>query len=125
MNCDLCGDLIHPDRIELLPDTRTCVRCSTEEPIVGFMIYNHKTAEVIMTSAPRTSDDSKGVPPCKMKKPSRSGVSIRKCPTRIVCKASERTRSEYMNAMWTTTRCSGSSNASSVWFGTLDEWRID
>ena len=51
MNCELCGDLIHPDRIELLPNTRTCVRCSTEEPIVGFMIYNHKTAgEVIMTS---------------------------------------------------------------------------
>ena len=50
MNCELCGDLIHPDRIELLPDTRTGVRCSTEEPIGGFMIYNHKTAgEVIMT----------------------------------------------------------------------------
>jgi len=44
MNCDLCGEPIHPDRMELLPNTRTCVRCSTEEPIVGFMIYNHKTA---------------------------------------------------------------------------------
>ena len=51
MNCDICGDIIHPDRLEILPGTRTCINCSCEEPIVGFMIYNHKTAgEVIMTS---------------------------------------------------------------------------
>ena len=53
MNCELCGDLIHPDRLEILPTTTSCINCSdlVTDPIVGFMIYTHKTAgEVIMTS---------------------------------------------------------------------------
>ena len=60
VNCELCGDLIHPDRIEAIPSTTVCINCSDKvtDPIVGFMIYAHKTAgEVIMTSgtnAPRS-----------------------------------------------------------------------
>jgi hypothetical protein len=51
MNCSMCGERIHPDRLEILPDTHTCTDCSDEERMVGFMIYSHKTAgEVIMTS---------------------------------------------------------------------------
>ncbi len=26
--CELCGDLIHPDRLAVLPDTRLCVHCA-------------------------------------------------------------------------------------------------
>lgn len=53
MKCELCGDPIHPDRLEILPTTTSCINCSDKvtDPIVGFMIYAHKTAgEVIMTS---------------------------------------------------------------------------
>ncbi len=53
MDCELCGDLIHPDRIEAIPSTTVCINCSDKvtDPIVGFMIYAHKTAgEVVMTS---------------------------------------------------------------------------
>ena len=53
MNCELCGEPIHPDRLEILPTTTSCINCSdlVTDPIVGFMIYAHKTAgEVIMTS---------------------------------------------------------------------------
>jgi len=53
VKCELCGDPIHPDRLEILPTTTSCINCSDKvtDPIVGFMIYAHKTAgEVIMTS---------------------------------------------------------------------------
>ena len=41
MDCELCGDLIHPDRIEAIPSTTVCINCSDKvtDPIVGFMIY--------------------------------------------------------------------------------------
>ena len=31
MKCAVCGDEIHPKRLEILPDTRTCVKHSTTE----------------------------------------------------------------------------------------------
>lgn len=44
MNCCMCNKPIDPERLEVFPDTRVCVSCSTEKPVVGFMVYAHKTA---------------------------------------------------------------------------------
>lgn len=39
-------------RLEILPDTQTCVECSTEEKKVGFMDWGHKTApELVMVDS--------------------------------------------------------------------------
>lgn len=39
-------------RLEILPDTQTCVECSTEEKKVGFMDWGHKTApELVMVNS--------------------------------------------------------------------------
>ena len=50
MNCFDCGERIPPARLQAVPDAEHCVKCVDKhtEPIVGRMIYNHKTAgEVI------------------------------------------------------------------------------
>jgi hypothetical protein len=46
MNCHECGTKIPPARLEAMPDTDYCVKCADKhsEPVVGRMIYNHKTA---------------------------------------------------------------------------------
>ena len=50
MNCFDCGNKIPEARLQAVPDTEYCVNRADKhtEPIVGRMIYNHKTAgEVI------------------------------------------------------------------------------
>lgn len=32
MRCEKCGDKIPQERLDILPNTRTCVRCSDERP---------------------------------------------------------------------------------------------
>ena len=46
MNCHDCGNPIPPARMDAIPDTNYCVKCADKhtEPVVGRMIYNHKTA---------------------------------------------------------------------------------
>lgn len=35
MNCVKCNKIIPPKRLEILPDTKTCVNCSTASPKRG------------------------------------------------------------------------------------------
>ena len=52
MNCRKCGTQIPAIRLEALPGTDVCVRCSDEPKRVGFMVYGHKTAgECVMIDA--------------------------------------------------------------------------
>ncbi len=46
MNCFDCGNEIPEARLQAVPDTDYCVKCADKhtEPVVGRMIYNHKTA---------------------------------------------------------------------------------
>jgi hypothetical protein len=55
-NCIVCSIPIPPERIEVLPTTTTCVKCSTTKAVVGFMIYNHKTAGTLVTIPPEESE---------------------------------------------------------------------
>ena len=42
--CIKCKTIIPRDRLEVLPDTHTCVGCSGVQKYVGAMIFDHKTA---------------------------------------------------------------------------------
>jgi hypothetical protein len=47
MTCQVCGQEIHPDRLEFLRMARkalTCLGCSNERPKVCLTSYDHKTA---------------------------------------------------------------------------------
>lgn len=52
MYCVNCNGVIPVARLEVLPDTQTCVGCSTAKPMVGFMDWAHKTApELVMVNS--------------------------------------------------------------------------
>ena len=42
--CARCKSYIPQSRLEVLPDTQTCVTCSGVQKYVGAMVYDHKTA---------------------------------------------------------------------------------
>lgn len=41
--CECCGFEIPAERLEVLPNTLTCVGCSTVKAKIGFMVFDHKT----------------------------------------------------------------------------------
>ena len=43
MRCIHCDQEIPQERLEILPHTVTCVKCSTEEKNLAIMVYPHKT----------------------------------------------------------------------------------
>jgi len=49
--CKNCQKNIPKARLEILPDTETCVGCSEAKPMMGFMDWAHKTApELVMVN---------------------------------------------------------------------------
>jgi hypothetical protein len=42
--CVRCKSTIPNERLEVLPDTHTCVSCSGVQKYVGAMVFDHKTA---------------------------------------------------------------------------------
>lgn len=50
--CLGCGDPIPTERLEAIPGTKTCVRCSPAVRVLGRMVYAHKTAPVIELLTP-------------------------------------------------------------------------
>jgi len=56
-NCECCGVIIPPARLEVLPHTTTCVGCSRATTFVGFMDWAHKTApELVMVNSADTEN---------------------------------------------------------------------
>lgn len=51
-----CGAVIPPERLEILPNTYSCVQCSTERPYVGCMVYDHKTAPRLAYVRPENTE---------------------------------------------------------------------
>lgn len=45
--CVVCHVEIPVGRLEALPQTRTCVECSSVKPVKGSMVFDHKTAPTI------------------------------------------------------------------------------
>ena len=54
--CVSCKCDIPAERLEALPDTRTCVNCSDVAAPVGFMAYSHKTAPSLIIVSSRDKE---------------------------------------------------------------------
>jgi len=50
MNCIECNKKIPRARLDALPETQTCVRCSKEEKRIGITIWDKTTPELIMVN---------------------------------------------------------------------------
>lgn len=66
--CKVCCELIATSRLAALPATTTCVDCSTEQPVTGYMTWEHKTAPIFQVVTPAQhqwlqSRDRKGMRP--------------------------------------------------------------
>lgn len=57
MNCDKCGNIIPDERLEILPHTTTCVKCSVEPKKIGIMVYPHKTGGYCEVINPANKED--------------------------------------------------------------------
>lgn len=55
MKCKRCGVEIPAARLAALPYTKTCVSCSSEQPVRGHMITPHKTGSHIEIITPAQS----------------------------------------------------------------------
>ena len=47
-SCVCCLSPITAERLEVLPHTNVCVRCSTEQKYLGANDYTHKTAPTLV-----------------------------------------------------------------------------
>jgi len=50
--CEVCGYDIPQERLDVLPETKVCVNCTTEEKVQGLMVWSHKTAPCIVIFHP-------------------------------------------------------------------------
>lgn len=41
--CVNCREEIPPERLEILPETKTCIKCSQEESLIGITIWDKTT----------------------------------------------------------------------------------
>lgn len=55
--CEDCETVIPASRIEAVPHTKTCVRCSKEKSYVGFMDWHHKTAPELVLVRPEDTEN--------------------------------------------------------------------
>jgi len=51
MFCTECGKRIPKKRLEILPETKVCVRCSDVKPLVGITVWDKTTPELLMVAA--------------------------------------------------------------------------
>jgi 2'-5' RNA ligase len=55
-NCIRCKQEIPAGRLEVLPNTHTCVTCSTEQQYRGAMVFDHKTAPRLVYVRPENKE---------------------------------------------------------------------
>lgn len=54
--CKECGKEIPQERLDVLPDTETCVEHSDVEDYVGFMVFGHKTGAQFVAINPKDKE---------------------------------------------------------------------
>lgn len=54
--CARCKTMIPAARLEILPDTQTCMGCSGVQKYVGAMVYDHKTAGRVVFVRPENKE---------------------------------------------------------------------
>lgn len=50
MKCSECGQTIPKARLECLPETTTCIKCSKVEPILGENICDDTSTEILFVN---------------------------------------------------------------------------
>ena len=60
MNCKKCGKEIPQERLEILPNTTTCVACSTVKRVKGNMVFEKKMASELILRSADSIDPYKG-----------------------------------------------------------------
>lgn len=48
MLCSCCNSPIPQERLDILPETLTCVKCSRVQKYVGANVFTHKTAPTLV-----------------------------------------------------------------------------
>lgn len=54
--CVKCRQAIAAERLEILPETFTCVECSTVQKYIGAMVFDHKTAPRLVHLRPENKE---------------------------------------------------------------------
>jgi hypothetical protein len=54
--CIKCKHIIPVERLEVLPETHTCVNCSGVQKYCGVMVYEHKTAPTLVYIRPENKE---------------------------------------------------------------------
>ena len=54
--CVRCKIVIPAERLDVLPDTHTCVSCSGVQKYLGAMIFDHKTAPSLAFVRPENKE---------------------------------------------------------------------
>jgi hypothetical protein len=54
--CIKCKNTIPAERLEVLPETHTCVNCSGVQKYCGVMVYEHKTAPTLQYIRPENKE---------------------------------------------------------------------
>ena len=54
--CIKCKTVIPSERLEVLPETHTCVGCSSIQKYVGAMVYDNKTAPRLAYLRPENTE---------------------------------------------------------------------
>lgn len=54
--CVRCKEVIPAERLDILPETHTCVKCSGVQKYVGAMIFDHKTAPHLVHIRPENKE---------------------------------------------------------------------
>lgn len=56
MNCVKCGQPIPERRLSVLPNTRVCRDCSTEQPVHGFRVFDNKSTSHLVVVRPEDKE---------------------------------------------------------------------
>ena len=55
--CKHCQAAIPVERLEIIPNTEECVKCSSVQKVVGFMDFGHKTGGEFVAVDPRNKEN--------------------------------------------------------------------
>jgi hypothetical protein len=58
MLCETCGKKIPKERLEALPSTKTCVKCSNLDNVIGITVWQDGVPELIIMD----ENDAKNLP---------------------------------------------------------------
>lgn len=50
MDCVTCGMVIPPKRLQVLPETKTCVKCSNVQAVVGITVWDERSPSMVIVN---------------------------------------------------------------------------